>query len=245
MPVGSFPMRLFPPNGWVERFDLPFSGTGKATRVEVRNGGGTVLATGFTEWENQSAGKLIASISNNQVAALNEAAGLTWRLIWIDTGTLVETVYIEGAVTYSSRANLVTEPDISTILIETPPTGDAAVARLGVGRAADSLFALAVTGAQKCGQVALASGAVNCAAGNIFTRSVGADITFSFSNVPAGDAYSCTIVITYTAGVITWPAAVKWPGGVTPTPAAGVLQVSMLTLDGGTIWRADSLQFPA
>lgn len=244
MPVGSFPMQLFPPSAWLERFDLPFSGAGKATRVEVRNGG-TVLATGYTEWENQSAGKLIASISNNQVVALNEAAGLTWRLIWIDTGTLAETTYIEGAVTYGSRTNIVTEPDISTILVETPPTETAAVARLGVGQPADALFALALAGAQKANVVALASGAINCATGNFFTRTVGADITFSFSNVPASGAYSCVIVITQTAGVITWPASVEWANGVPPENDPGVHQVSFLTLDGGAAWWGSWLYFPA
>jgi hypothetical protein len=244
MPVGSYPIRVFPPAAWVERFDLPFSGVGQSLRAEVRNGS-TVLHVGFTDWETRSAGKLIAGFSNSIVIALAEAPGLTWRLVIIDDTTLAETVYIEGAISYGSRANIVTEPDPSTVLVETPPTEAAAVARLGVGRPVDPLFALSLTGAQQAAPVALASGAINCAAGNIFTRSVGANITFSFSNVPATDAYFCVLIITYTAGIITWPAAVKWPDDLAPVLDPGVIQISMTTLDAGATWRAAGLYYSA
>lgn len=70
------------------------------------------------------------------------------------------------------------------------------------------------------------------------------NITVEFSNVSAGVGNS--VVLYFTDGddmgpyTITWPASVVWDGGtvVDSIPASGNLEITLLTPDGGTTWRA-------
>lgn len=79
--------------------------------------------------------------------------------------------------------------------------------------------------------------------GNHFTCPLNANITtLTISNPPAsGKAGALTIAFTAdgTARTITWPASVKWPSGVAPTPTSTNNKVdvfTLLTYDGGTTW---------
>lgn len=85
--------------------------------------------------------------------------------------------------------------------------------------------------------------ALNLENGNVFTVSLNAAITtLTISNPPAsGRAGSFTLILTAdgTARAVTWPAAVKWPGGTAPTLTStnGKRDVlTFLTTDGGTAW---------
>lgn len=83
---------------------------------------------------------------------------------------------------------------------------------------------------------------IDCSAGNIFYIRLTAPTTFSFSNVPAySTTYTATVVITANNTNIynvTWPASVKWPGGISPIrPAEGEVDIyNLTTLDNGTNW---------
>ncbi len=61
-----------------------------------------------------------------------------------------------------------------------------------------------------------------------------ADCTLTFSNGVAGERYDLVIVQDSTPRAITWPAAVKWPGGSIPTLSAGsgAIDVVSLLYDG-------------
>lgn len=75
---------------------------------------------------------------------------------------------------------------------------------------------------------------------NIFEYTLTGNTTFTFSNAPAaGKATSVTLILKPTATVtITWPASVKWSGGLAPDPTAnGTTDViSFMTYDGGVSW---------
>ena len=89
---------------------------------------------------------------------------------------------------------------------------------------------------------AMAALDVDCSAGNYFTKTIAADSTFTFSNVPSGRAYSFTLELTHTSGTITWPTAVKWNNNSAPTLLTGVVHLFMfVTSDGGTTFRASAL----
>lgn len=86
---------------------------------------------------------------------------------------------------------------------------------------------------------------LDCSAGNVFAVSLNANITtLTFTNIPAsGTAYGMTLSFTAdgTARTITWPAAVKWPGGTAPTLTATLNKADtfvLTTWDAGTTWYA-------
>lgn len=88
---------------------------------------------------------------------------------------------------------------------------------------------------------------LNLETGNVFNVALNAAITtLTISNPPAtGRAGSFTLILTAdgTARSVTWPAAVKWPGGTAPTLTStnGKLDVlTFLTVDGGATWLASN-----
>lgn len=78
---------------------------------------------------------------------------------------------------------------------------------------------------------------IDVSIGEFFTKSISTNSTFTFSNVTASKAQAFILELTVSsAAVPTWPAAVKWSGGVAPTLGNGKHDVGFLTLDGGTTW---------
>jgi hypothetical protein len=94
-------------------------------------------------------------------------------------------------------------------------------------------------------QVAEALGAldVNCGNGNYFTKTINANSTFAFSNVPgSGTSFAFTLELTHTSGTVTWPSSVKWNADTAPTLTTGKTHLFMfVTDDGGTRWRGSAL----
>jgi len=94
-------------------------------------------------------------------------------------------------------------------------------------------------------QVAEALGAldVNCGNGNYFTKTINANSTFTFSNVPgSGTSFAFTLELTHTSGTVTWPSSVKWNADTAPTLTTGKTHLFMfVTDDGGTRWRGSAL----
>ena len=90
---------------------------------------------------------------------------------------------------------------------------------------------------------ASSTGTINLNNGNIVYFVHDQNRTLSFSNV--GTVENVTIIRTLTDYTITWPAAVKWTGGTTPTllgnnprsPSAAQI-FHLNTCDGGTTWYA-------
>jgi hypothetical protein len=91
--------------------------------------------------------------------------------------------------------------------------------------------------------VALGNGtAIDCSAGNYFTKTINGATTFSFTNVPTSRAFSIVVEITHTSGSVAWPSAVKFSAAGAPTLTAGKTHLFMLvTDDGGSRWRAAAL----
>ena len=92
---------------------------------------------------------------------------------------------------------------------------------------------------------AIAAGALtlNLALGSHFQVALNANITsITISNPPSASktgAFTVTFTADGSVRTITWPAAVKWPGGVAPTMTGTNTKkdiISCLTYDGGTEW---------
>lgn len=74
---------------------------------------------------------------------------------------------------------------------------------------------------------------------NFFSATLDQACTFTFSDPPASGDFGCFVLELTNGGafVITWPAAVDWPGGTAPTlTASGVDQLVFTTRDAGTTW---------
>jgi hypothetical protein len=107
------------------------------------------------------------------------------------------------------------------------------LAALAVGGGAETLSALG-------NKVATTN--IDLTTGNVFTITLGASITLTFSGATVGRACSVSLYIKQDATgsrLITWPASVKWAGGTKPTlsTAANALDIVVVeSLDGGTTW---------
>jgi hypothetical protein len=82
--------------------------------------------------------------------------------------------------------------------------------------------------------VAVAALEIDCSLSNFFTKTIAGDSTFTFANVPS-NGYMFTLLLTYTSGVITWPASVEPSDDVFPTLATGKSHLlTFITFNGGT-----------
>ncbi|GAA6121443.1 hypothetical protein [Acidovorax sp. FG27] len=176
--------------------------------------------------------KAVAPTTDNQGAALLKGATYMdtsvtpnrWRA-WNGT-QWVDPVNVTGAV---STVNGKSGPDVTLV-----PADVGALPASG---------AIAVGGSVRAPRVAVAALAIDCSTGNYFAKTVAANSAFTFTGAPAaGNAYSMSLDVTHTSGVITWPAAVKWPGDAAPSLTTGKVHRFMFaTSDGGATWRGAAL----
>lgn len=114
--------------------------------------------------------------------------------------------------------------------------------QVGIGVTPASNTDLDVSGTIAQNVVAMAALDVDCSAGNYFTKTINANSTFTFSNVPASRAYSFVLELTHTSGTVTWPTSVKFPADTAPTLTAGTTHLFVFeTNDGGTRFRGAAL----
>lgn len=101
--------------------------------------------------------------------------------------------------------------------------------------------------ARVAGAIATTSGTgFNNANGNVHTRTVAGNTTFTVSNVPSGVEFTMYLLLTYTSGTITWFSGVNWAGGSAPTLTGGkVYELIFTTFNGGTTWRAAAGEYAA
>ena len=88
--------------------------------------------------------------------------------------------------------------------------------------------------------VAMATGDIDLALGNFFTKTISGATTLTVSNVPAAGTVGWFILRLTNAGsaAITLPAGSIKPGGTAFSfTASGVDIVGAFTLDGGTTWN--------
>lgn len=88
--------------------------------------------------------------------------------------------------------------------------------------------------------VALSGTAIDPSLGNLFTKTITANTSFTITNanIPAGKTAMFTLMLTNGGSkTITWPSGMKWPGGTPPVlSASGTDILTFVTPDGGTTW---------
>jgi len=196
---------------------------------------GVLTATSFS-------GSLAGTASNATVAV--NAEGLTGTpnisvgTVSGTTGTFSGNVSVGGTLTYDDVTN------IDSVGLITARSGINVLA--GVSTFAAQIEAnggTKITGSQTSNISAMGANAVDCSAGNYFTKTITGATTFTFTNVPTGVAYTFTMEVTLNgSNAITWPASVKWPADTPPAITDGKTQLFVfLTDDGGTRWRGSSV----
>ena len=190
---------------------------------------GVLTATSFS-------GSLAGTASNATVAV--NAQGLTGSPnITVGTITASGNVSVGGTLTYDDVTN------IDSVGLITARSGINVLA--GVSTFAAQIEAnggTKITGSQTSNISAMGANAVDCSAGNYFTKTITGATTFTFTNVPTGVAYTFTMEVTLNgSNAITWPASVKWPLDTAPTISDAKTQLfTFITDDGGTRWRGNS-----
>jgi hypothetical protein len=102
--------------------------------------------------------------------------------------------------------------------------------------------AIYANGSVRSNIVAVSAMDIDCSTGNYFTKGISSSSTFSFSNVPSGQAYSFIVEVTHTGGTITWPTSVKWATNTAPTLTTGKTHLFIfVTDDAGARWRGAAL----
>ena len=154
------------------------------------------------------------------------------------TGTFSGNVSVGGTLTYDDVTN------IDSVGLITARSGINVLA--GVSTFAAQIEAnggTKITGSQTSNISAMGANAVDCSAGNYFTKTITGATTFTFTNVPTSVAYTFTMEVTLNgSNAITWPTSVKWPADTPPTITDGKTQLFVfITDDGGTRWRGSSL----
>ena len=196
---------------------------------------GVLTATSFS-------GSLAGTASNATVAV--NAEGLTGTpnisvgTVSGTTGTFSGNVSVGGTLTYDDVTN------IDSVGLITARSGINVLA--GVSTFAAQIEAnggTKITGSQTSNISAMGANAVDCSAGNYFTKTITGATTFTFTNVPTGVAYTFTMEVTLNgSNAITWPASVKWPADTPPAITDGKTQLFVfITDDGGTRWRGSSI----
>jgi hypothetical protein len=115
----------------------------------------------------------------------------------------------------------------------------AATARSNLGAAASAsptiTGGMTFSGTAKQNVQALAALDIDWSASEFQTKSISTNSTFTFSNFTASKGQGVILDLTISsAAVPTWPASVKWTGGVAPTFGNGRHLIGLVTDDGGT-----------
>lgn len=171
--------------------------------------------------------------SANLLAAVTDETG-TGSLVFASSPTLA-TPTVSGG-TFSS-------PTISSGSLSSPTISGGTLSGPTVSNPVLS-GAADFQGSARQTVIAVSASAIDCSLGNYFTKTATGALTWTFSNVPSSRAYIAVLELTDGgAGTQTWPASVKWPGGIAPTlTASGVDLLGFITDDSGATWRGVLLQ---
>lgn len=68
---------------------------------------------------------------------------------------------------------------------------------------------------------AISASNIDWSAGSVFTKTLGANTTLTFSNQTSGQTIVVRLTNTASNYTVAWPGTVKWPGGTAPTQTTG------------------------
>jgi hypothetical protein len=196
---------------------------------------GNFIVGNGTTWVAESGNTVLTSLGVTATTAeLNILDGVT--------ATTAELNILDGVTATTAELNI-----LDGVTATTAELNYNDITTLGTSEAskvltADSGGKVLINGAQRGNIVAVAALDIDCSAGNYFTKTISANSTFTFSNVPSSSAYAFTLELTHTSGTVTWPVSVEFPSGIVPILTTGKTHLFVfVTDDGGTRWRGAAL----
>lgn len=90
--------------------------------------------------------------------------------------------------------------------------------------------------------VAIPASNIDWAAGSVFTKTLSANTTLTFSNQVAGQVIMVRITNTASNYTVTWPGGVLWSGGTAPTQTIGAKSDVITLLYDGTNTYGSTVQ---
>ena len=222
-------------NAWITIGDVTAANLGLASLA-----GATF--TGNVTMNAQSDVRFADSDSSNYVALQGAAtigSNVTFTLPSSDgsNGQVLQTNG-SGVLSFASTSGAVTSVGGQTGAV-TYATSWA----VGTGATAATNTDLDVSGTYAGNVVAVSALDIDCSTGNYFTKSISANSTFTFSNIPSSRAFAFTVEIDVSGDrTISWPSSVSFPSATAPTLTSGKTHLFFfVTNDGGTSFRAASL----
>ena len=166
-----------------------------------------------------------ATIASNVTFTLPSADGSSGQVLQTDGSGTLSFATASGAVT--------------SVGGQTGAVTYATSWAVGTGATATTNTDLDVSGTYAGNVVAMSALDVDCSTGNYFTKTINANSTFTFSNVPTSRSFAFVLELTHTSGTVTWPSSVKFPSDTAPTLTTGKTHLFVFeTNDGGTRFRA-------
>ena len=198
--------------------------------------------TGDVTMNAQSDVRFADSDSSNYVALQGAAtigSNVTFTLPSSD-GSANQVLKTDGSGTLSFTDN---SGAVTSVGGQTGAVTYATSWAVGTGATAATNTDLDVSGTYAGNVVAVSALDIDCSTGNYFTKSISADSTFTFSNIPSSRAFAFTVEIDVTGDrTISWPSSVSFPSATAPTLTSGKTHLFFfVTNDGGTSFRAASL----
>jgi hypothetical protein len=168
----------------------------------------------------------IDNYTNPQAADFEDSAGVEHDVQHANVNDAVEAIETELGINPSGAS-----ATVDARIGATEAVANAGVTKTGGGK--ETVFTNALSGTTET---------LNLASGNVFDITLSANCTFTFTGSTSGVSCSLLLILRQDATgsrTATWPAAVDWPGGTSPTlttTANAVNILSFFTVNGGAQW---------
>lgn len=222
---------------------VSFSGSA----IPIANGG-TNATTATTAFNNLSpmttGGDLIyggasgagTRLANGSAGQVLTSAGTTAAPTWATptTGTVTSVALTMPAI-FSVAGSPVTSSGTLAVTLATETANTVWAGPVSGGAATPTFRALTVAD-QTIAAQAISASAIDWSTGNVFTKTLGANTTFTFSNQVSGQTIVVRLTNTASNFTVTWP-TVRWSGGAAPTMSPGAFSdVYTFINDGSNIY---------